>query len=233
MSQAVYSEWPGAWERHVVRKARNPHFFNQLHPPTQQELTQAQQRDQLELAQFNQHLAELAVQCTELADDTSAKQINTVKNDLDRCYDTACGLGADLTEQKDALSLLNDLITTAVRRAHREDDGHGRLILIKQESLRMRHLTRLNYPVVCDLLRAIPPIPAAEMPAALLSETDEAFTVALEILDDERKCYLADQFAAIDKRLRISHPDIRIDSKLKILNRQLAMIQIPEEVEPG
>ncbi|OED42439.1 hypothetical protein AB833_07335 [Chromatiales bacterium (ex Bugula neritina AB1)] len=233
MDRPAFSECPGAWERHIVRKVRYPYFFNQAHTPSKEDLLIAQQRDQLELAQFNQHLAELAMQCSELADDSSARHIMTVKNDLDRCFDTACGLGADLSEQKDALSLLNDLITTAVRRAHQEDDEDSRLKLIKQESLRMRHLTRLNYPIVCDLLRADSLIPAAEIPAALLSETDEAFTVALEILEDGQKWSIAEKFAAIEQRLSAAYPDIQIGSKQRILNRQLAINQIPEEAETG
>ncbi len=230
MSTLAFSEWPGAWERHIIRQAKNPGFFYPKKPPVQQDLLEAQQRDQQELTQFNQHLAQLAIDCANLADDSTAKQIAAIKNDLDRRYDTACGLGADLAEQKQALVMLNDVITNAVTRAHRNDDEHGRLLLIKQESLRMRHLTRLNYPIVCDLLRAVPPVPAAEVPAALLSESDEAFTVALEVLGDSSKRYLAHRIKLIKDRLHNDRLMFRVDRKHNILKKQLALTNPIEEV---
>ena len=129
--------------------------------------------------------------------------------------------------------MLNEVITSAVRRAMREDDEYDRLILIKQESLRMRHLTRLNYPIVCDLLRSISPISTAEIPAAMLCETDEAFTVALDVLDDSKKRYLAEGIETIKSRTSDKRILFRIDRKLKILQKRLLAANAIEEAEPG
>lgn len=233
MSVIEYTEWPGAWERHVIRRIKHPHFFNRKQPPTQADLLRAQSRDQQELTQLNQHLAALATQCTGLTEDSSAELIGSIKKDLDRCYDTACGLGADLKEQKDALSMLNEVITNAVRRALRDDDEHDRLVLIKQESLRMRHLTRLNYPIVCDLLRSISPIPAAEIAAAMLCESDEAFTVALDVLDDNKRRYLSEGISTIEEHLQDSRVLFRVDRKQKILHKRLLASHAIEESETG
>ena len=65
----------------------------------------------------------------------------------------------------------------------------------------MQHLARLEYPIVCDLLRALSPIPAVEIPAALLSETDEAYTIALEVLDQDKRRYLAEGIETIAERI--------------------------------
>lgn len=219
MSALIFSEWPGAWERHIIRKARHSHFFGDNKSPSLEQLAQAQQRDQLELAQFNQHIGELALECTSLGEQSSPSLITTIKNKIDHCYDTACGLGAELDDQKEALAVLNDLITTAMRRALRDTDETDRLHLIKQESQRMQHLARLEYPIVCDLLRAIPPIPAMEIPAALLSETDEAYTIALEVLDQDQRNHLAEGIEAIAARIKDQRILFRIDRKLVILNK--------------
>ncbi len=233
MTDIEFSEWPGAWERHVIRKAKNPQLFFRRLPPTEADLLKAQSRDQQELTQLNQHLATLAVQCTELTEESNAETIAAIKMDLDRCYDTACGLGADLKEQKDALSMLNEVITNSVRRALQESDEHQRLLQIKQESLRMRHLTRLSYPIVCDLLRSISPIPNAETAAAMLCETDEAFTVALDVLDEAKRRYLAEGIQTIEDRLHDSDILFRIDRKQKILHKRLLASHAIEEGETG
>jgi hypothetical protein len=219
MSALIFSEWPGAWERHVIRKARHSHFFGSDDTPLAEQLAQAKNRDQLELAQFNQHIGELAIQCTNLGDESSRELITGIKNKIDHCYDTACGLGAELDDQKEALAVLNDLITTALRRALRDTDETDRLHLIKQESQRMQHLARLEYPIVCDLLRAVTPIPTGEIPAALLSETDEAYTIALEVLDQEQRSYLAEGIKSIAERITDHRTLFRIDRKLALLQK--------------
>jgi len=224
MSTLIFSEWPGAWERHIIRKARHSHFFGNKNTSLAEPLAQAQQRDQLELAQFNQHIGELALQCTNLGEQSSPTLITGIKNKIDHCYDTACGLGAELDDQKEALAVLNDLITTAMRRALRDTDETDRLHLIKQESQRMQHLARLEYPIVCDLLRAVSPIPAVEIPAALLSETDEAYTIALEVLDQDKRRYLAEGIETIAEQIKDHQVLFRIDRKLVILKKVNARI---------
>lgn len=219
MSALIFSEWPGAWERHIIRKARHSHFFGSNESTLAEQLAQAKNRDQLELAQFNQHIGELALQCTNLGDQSSRELITGIKNKIDHCYDTACGLGAELDDQKEALAVLNELITTALRRALRDTDETDRLHLIKQESQRMQHLARLEYPIVCDLLRAVSPIPAGEIPAALLSETDEAYTIALEVLDQDKRRYLADGIESVATRIADQRILFRIDRKLAILQK--------------
>lgn len=219
MSTLIFSEWPGAWERHIIRKARHSHFFGSSDVSLAEQLAQAKNRDQLELAQFNQHIGELAVQCTSLGDQSGRELISGIKKKIDHCYDTACGLGAELDDQKEALAVLNDLITSALRRALRDTDETNRLHLIKQESQRMQHLARLEYPIVCDLLRAVSPISTQEIPAALLSETDEAYTIALEVLDHDKRRYLAEGIESIAERITDHRILFRIDRKLAILQK--------------
>jgi len=223
MQDYPFTEWPGAWERQLIRAVRNPKFFNNQ-IPSEQQLREAQLRDQQELSQFNLDLGRLATECTQITEETGIDDINRIKKELDCCYDTACGLAAELGEQKSALSMLNDIITNAMRRAHRNDDEHSRLLLIKQESVRMRHLARLNYPIVCDLLRAECAILPGELPAAMLSETDEAFTVALDIVDNPGKQRLLEGIETVRRRLEDDPVLFRIDRKLQILHKRIIAI---------
>ena len=103
----------------------------------------------------------------------------------------------------------------------------------------MRLLTRLNYAIVCDLLRSVCPIPNAEIPAAMLSERDESFTVALEVLDENKRKYLAEGIDTIAARLKDKANTLGIERKQKLLQKMLtASISQPEshssvEPEPG
>lgn len=218
MEAMEFSEYPGAWERHIIRRARYPDYFTYSQPPTQRELAQAQLLDKSDLTQLETDLAQLVGRCNEITETADVDTIREIKAELDRCYDAACGMGPELSEQKEALTLLNEVITTAIRRTLRQDDEHARLLLIKQESVRMRHLTRLNYPIVCDLLRSVSPISGIDFAASLLSETDEAFTVALEVLDNNKKRSLKESIDAISARLRGT-------SKISDINRKQAILE--------
>lgn len=221
MEAMEFSEWPGAWERHIIRRARFPEFFTDRQPPTQRELAQAQLLDKSELAQLESDLAQLVGRCSEITETADLDAIRDIKTELDRCYDMACGMGPDLNEQKEALTLLNEVITTAIRRTLREGGEHARLLLIKQESVRMRHLTRLNYPIVCDLLRPVSPIPHEDVAAAMLSESDEGFTVALEVLDLQKKQELKSSIDKISLQLCGSDQSTSISRKQTILEKTL------------
>jgi len=116
-----FSKWPGAWERQLIRRHEHAHYFAPLSPPSPLEVAEAQNRDQQELARFHLSLESLITRCTELTEDSNTATITAIKKDLDACHDTAFGLGADLTEQTEAIATLNEVITSAMRRALRDD----------------------------------------------------------------------------------------------------------------
>jgi len=89
----LFSKWPGAWERHLIRRHRHPYFFVNKKAPTELELQTAQAKDQQELAEFHLSLQSLITRCTELDDKSSVATITAIKKDLDQCHDTALGLG--------------------------------------------------------------------------------------------------------------------------------------------
>ena len=85
----------------------------------------------------------------------------------------------------------------------------------------MRHLTRLNYPIVCDLLRESTSIPAADLAGAMLSETDEAFTVALEVLDKTTKQSLLEDIEKVETQLSGATNVTEVARKKALLQKTL------------
>lgn len=220
-----FSQWPGAWERHLIRRHTHPHFFGKLPPLTENQLQREQQRDQQELANFHLRLQSLIERCTELNEKSSVETITTIKKDLDQCHDTAFGLGTDLTEQKNAIAVLNEVITTAMRRALQDCDDGMRLRLIQNEGNRLAKLSLLEHTVVCDILHEQNPIPADELPAALLCETDAAYKAALEVLDSKIKKDLADRLDIIKSTLQTDHHLEQAIRKIEILSKQLPVVE--------
>ena len=218
----LFSKWPGAWERHLIRRHDNPQYFIGTTPPTESEIATAQNRDQQELLQFNKSLESLIHRSMSLTDDAGSDTITSVKKELDSCQNTAFGLAADLIEQKGALASLNEVITSAMQRALPTGDDDMRLgAMMQKEAKRKERLHLLEYPIVSDLLRSVCPVPPDEVPAALLSESDSAYKAALEIFDDDRKTYIAQRLDILIKNLDSEKLKIRADKKLELLLKQL------------
>jgi len=217
-----FSKWPGAWERHLIRRHDNPQYFTGTTPPTDLDITEAQARDQNELLQFNKSLESLIHRSMNLTAGACSDSITSVKKELDACQNTAFGLAADLVEQKDALASLNEVMTSAMQRALPTGDKDMRLsTMMQKEARRKKRLTLLEYPIVSDLLRSVCPVPPEEIPAALLSESDSAYKAALEIFEDDRKTHLARRLDILIGTLVTEKHKSRAQKKLDLLHKQL------------
>jgi len=225
---SLFSKWPGAWERHLIRRHDNPQYFEQKSPPTAIDIADAQTRDQQELTQFHSALEALIERSMSLTENACSDSITAVKKELDMCHDTAYGLAADLTEQKGAIAALNEILTSAIQRSSGEQDAASHLRMIQTEATRMEQLHRLEFPIVCDLLRSVSPIPHGELSGALLSESDSAYKAALEILDKDRKSYLAQRLDIIIDSLDSDSHKAQAQRKLDLLQKQLPDFPAPE-----
>ncbi len=215
------SKWPGAWERHLIRRMEFQQFFELACEPTAADMEIAKSKDQQELSQFLTSLTLLIDQFTTISADTSIGQLLKIKNALDACHDTAFGLATDLTEQKTAITSVNEVVTESLQHAFQDKDERARLRLIQKEATRMEQLRRLEFPIVSDLLRSVCPIPNGEVTGALLTEADAAFKAALETFNIDRKIYLAQRIDIIVADLDSRQLKTHALHKLDILNRQL------------
>ncbi len=222
--KSSFSKWPGAWERHLVRRFECPQYFEGAARPTATEIAAAQLKDQQELSQFHSSLETLISRCMELTDETSAESVVAVKKELDACHDTAFGLATDLTDQKNAIASLNEIITSVMQKALDKTDTPNRLRLMQIEAARMEQLHRLEYPIVCDLLRSVSPIPRGEVTGALLAESDTAYKAVLEIFDNDRKAYLAQRIDIIMADLDSHSHKVQAIRKLELLHKHLPVI---------
>ncbi len=217
-----FSKWPGAWERQLIRRHDNPQYFIGTKPPNALDITDAQTRDQIELIEFNKSLESLIHRSMSLPEDACAESISSVKKELDACHNTAFGLAADLNDQKEALASLNEVITTAMQGSLPTRDHQARLSqMLHTEAARKERLQLLEFPIVSDLLRSVCPIPPDELPAALLSESNNAYVAALEIFDDDRKIYLAHRLDILVSALTSEKLKSRSSEKLDLLHKQL------------
>ncbi len=180
-----FSSSPGAHERQLMARADNPLFPEPLRRVTAADVLSAQLRDQNELKAFMEDFQALVQRAVELEPNADSEVILKLKEDLDRAYETVCGLMGDLDQIRQAIRRLVATIMAAVRRGAGADAA-ALARLDDEEAARALHYRLLEHPLVADLLRPDDLIGADALLPTLLSAGPEALAAALQLFTPEQ-----------------------------------------------
>lgn len=194
-----FSERPGAWERHLRRKYRNPLFPDPAIGP--ERLREARERDADERRRFEGEFRRLMEKAAALRPGEGSEAVLRLKEELEMAYERCAGLAGDTAPFREALGRLIEAIMQAVR-AGAGADPPARQELEQEAAARALHFELLAVPLVADLLRPDSPIAAAELVPTLLGEGPEALNAALGLFDPEQVATLCHDSRLLLERLR-------------------------------
>ena len=121
----------------------------------------------------------------ELEPNADSEVILKLKEDLDRAYETVCGLMGDLDQIRQAIRRLVATIMAAVRRGAGADAA-ALARLDDEEAARALHYRLRDHPLVAALLRPDDLIGADALLPTLLSAGPEALAAALQLFTPEQ-----------------------------------------------
>ena len=192
MSQ-MFSERPGARERHLQRKYGNPLFGQPV--IDLMDIQQARQQDQQELRAFMVQFRSLVEQAAALESNAEADVILGLKEQLDKTYEQCSGLAGDQSEVKAMLKRLLQVIMQAMWQGVGQDlQAHSKLQM--EAEARESHFALLEHSLIADLLRPDSPIEENELVPTLLSDSAEAVKLAMQLFGPEQQaalCQSADE----------------------------------------
>jgi hypothetical protein len=207
-----FSELPGRHERHYRRRLDNPLFD----PPAvadDEALLEVQRLDHEELLAFITELRQTVSRAAALKPREETEVVLKLKEDLERLYETACGLADEQGGNKQAIEHLIGAIMQTVR-ANAEGDALAMQELAMEEQARALHFTLLQQPLVADLLHPESLIDRETLVPTLLSESEEAVAAALTLFDDTQRGELAREARALlasrDPEHRLSEARARL-----------------------
>jgi hypothetical protein len=184
---SIFSEKPGAKERHLKRKFNNPLFVNQLINPM--DIQDARQKDAEEVDQFMNSFRDLVQKAVELDANAEADIVLKLKEQLDKSYEQCSGLAGDQSEIKEMLKRLLKLIMQSMWKGIGNDtQAHSKLEM--EEQARESHFLLLEHPLISDLLSPVSCIGEDELVATLLSESSDAVKIAMQIFAPEQQAQL-------------------------------------------
>jgi len=181
MMPLSFDELPGARERQLRRKYRNPLFGNGA-PITQSTLEEARRDDRRDAEAFDAEFRALIEQARGLPPNVASDRILALKERLEQAYERAAGVSGERSREKQALERLIGVIVHAVEKAA-GNDPKARQELAQEGQARRLHFALLKHALIADLLNPQSPIASAEIVPTLLSETEESLRCALELFD--------------------------------------------------
>jgi hypothetical protein len=216
-----FSDRPGARERQLRRKYRNPVFADSS-DVTLQALAEARRQDLAEAEAFRDELMKLVEEAANLPAQADSELILGLKERLDKAYERACGLAGDQSRSKQAIQKLLGVIMKAVWK------GAGNDLLAQQEleheeQARRVHFELLELPLIADLLNPDNPIPADQLAPVLLSESDAAVEAALSLFEPAQlELLCAEARQRVERLAGEGHLLVDARTRLESMERELA-----------
>ena len=179
----IFSELPGRYERHLLRKHNNPLFPAAERNITPEQLLEAQRLDHEELVEFITGFRALVQRTVNLKPNEEIDTVLKIKGQLDIAYEQASGLADDQSETKNAILKLTQIIVNSIR-SNSMSDSLIHEELRQEEEARDAHCSLLQHPIVADLLHPESLILENELAPSLLSEDPLGLQAALELFDN-------------------------------------------------
>lgn len=192
---------PGPRERRLKRFHRNRLFPETLRRVSQREVNAARQRDLADLAEFERRFEALVRSAMDLPPNADSDVVLALKEEGERLYELAAGLGGEIEASKQGLGRLLGVIHAAIERAA-AGDSMALATLEDERQARERHHGLLEHVLIADVLAAPVSgeneqeqalIEADELAAVVLSDSPQAVSALVGLFDDVQARALLDQ----------------------------------------
>ncbi|MFW2372169.1 MAG: hypothetical protein ACN4GM_03545 [Gammaproteobacteria bacterium] len=198
----MFSDRPGARERHLQRKYQNPLFPGA--EVSEMDIVLARKQDAEEVDQFMSQFRDLVQQALELDPNAEADVVLKLKEQLDKSYEQCAGLAGDQAEIKTMIKRLLASIMQAMWKGVGED-FQAQSKLEDEEKARESHFALLEYPLVADLLRPDSPVVEHDLVPVLLSESIDNLRMAMQIFVPEQQIMLVQQARELLAKIELDH----------------------------
>ena len=196
-----FSPAPGPHERHLKRRLLNPLFPKPENEITQQNVEDAQKKDEETLLTFMSHFQSVVQKTTELGTSSESDIVLEIKEQLDECYATSCAMPGDHTNLKTAVKKLITAIMAAIRKGA-ADDATALKKLNEEDVARELHNELHERKLIADLMLQNSPILENELTPTLLNEEADDLNAALPLFSTEELGLIAKTAQALLEQLR-------------------------------
>lgn len=176
------SEFPGRYERHLLRRTDNILFQTRSTELSDDSLLQAQKEDHEEIVKFHEDFSQALDETVKLTPSVESDIILALKDRLERLYEQASRLGDKQDEHKQALKKLLLLIMSSIRQGA-GNDMQAHQELDQEDQARSAHFQLLESNLVADLLSPDSVIETQDLVATLLNSSKDELSTVLQLFE--------------------------------------------------
>lgn len=196
-----FSPAPGPHERHLKRRLLNPLFPKPEKDVNQEDVDNAQRKDEEALMSFMMHFQSVVQKTTELGGNSESDVVLEIKEQLDECYATSCSMPGDHGNLKIAIKKLITAIMAAIRKGA-ADDATALKKLDEEDVARELHNELHERKLIADLMLENSPILENELTPTLLNEDADDLEAALPLFSAEELDLIVKSAQALLEDLR-------------------------------
>ncbi len=196
-----FSPEPGPHERHLKRRLLNPLFPKPERELIQQDVDDAQKKDEESLLSFMTHFQTVVQKATQLEINSESDIVLEIKEQLDECYATSCAMPGNHANLKIAIKKLITAIMSAIRKGA-ADDPVALQKLDEEDVARELHNELHERKLIADLMLENTPILEHELTPTLLNEETDDLEAALPLFSAEELGLIAKTAQALLENLR-------------------------------
>ncbi|MDH5660595.1 MAG: hypothetical protein OEY65_06325 [Gammaproteobacteria bacterium] len=196
-----FSSAPGPHERHLKRRLLNPLFPKPEREVTQQDIDDAQKKDEENLLEFMTYFQSVVQKTTQLGSNSESDVVLQIKEQLDECYATSCAMPGEHSNLKVAIKKLIIAIMAAIRKGAAGDPVALKK-LDEEDIAREMHNELHERKLIADLMLEKSPILEHELTPTLLNEETDDLEAALQLFSPEQLALVVKDAQALLEKLR-------------------------------
>ena len=204
----VPSENPGAFERHLIRRNKNPLFGDRQTEITSESLQEMQKKDHEILQQFMLDFKKAMTEAISFQSNEDSEVILGVKDSLDKLYGVAACIGDDQTRIKESIKKLLGIIMQSVRKGA-EGDPKALQELEQEDQAREANFRFLESQLVADILDSDSPIEDVDLVPTLLSASKDDLALASQLFDKDQINYILVEGSKLLTQLEKKGEDVK------------------------
>ena len=204
----IPSQNPGAFERHLIRREKNPLFEERQTLINSDSLMEAQKKDHEILQKFMLDFREVMSQTVSFKANEDSEIILKVKDKLDKLYATSVSIADDQKKVRESIKKLLTIIMKSVKKGA-ENDTHALQELDQEDMAREANFAFLESKLVADILDPDSPIENEDLIATLLSASKDDLALANQLFDQEQLTYILTEAESLLNKLESEGHDVK------------------------
>jgi len=209
-----WSNYPGAYESHLMRRHNNPYFPESRRSVSLEDLQEAMKKDEDDYILCQRRLEELGQKIEALPHTATSGDLMTLRESIDDLIFFSLGVGGPATEIASKADQLREAVISDLRSAFAGDDETLNNIE-KADTYHKDNVRRFYIPVIAQMRRENSPILEEETIATVLSEDPSSIAIFMNCLpEDSRALIEVEGLKMLQETLNNGHIDPQCEEKI-------------------